>query len=123
MSLNSVQGPAESYSYDFNETFVFNESGIPNPGVNYNPDNDQLEFFGTVFDVTNRTFDVTDSGCVENASLVGMVDGDRVNGLITWTFTDAGEDSVRYQLDITWTYRSSGVAWTINEECSGILTK
>lgn len=120
-SRNTAQGLVESYSYDFNQTYVFTESGLPATGVNVNPDNDQLEFFGTVFDVTNRTFAATDSGYVENASMVGTVDGDRVNGLWTWTFTDAGSDSILYQLNIVWTYRSAGIPWTIDENCSGTL--
>ncbi len=43
--------------------------------------NDQVVFFATVFDVTHRTFNANDSGYVENAFLVGTVEGDRVNGL------------------------------------------
>ena len=122
-SRNSVQGLVQSYSYDFTETFVFDESGLPRPGVAFNPDNDQLEAFGTVFEVTNRTFDATSLGCVENASLVGIMDGNRRNGLVTWTFTDAGDDAVLYELSVSWTYRSAGVSWFELEECLGMLTK
>jgi hypothetical protein len=122
-SRNTVNGVVEAYTYDFNEVFVISDHGLPNPGVAFNPDNDTVEVFGDIFDVTNRTFDATDSGCVENASLVGTVEGSRVNGLVTWTFIDAGKDAVLYRFDVTWTYRSSGVPWTITEECSGTLTK
>ena len=120
MSQNTVQGVVDNYPYDFNETVVFTNAGLPEAGVLYDPENDQLELFGTTFDVTNRTFSLTPTGYVENAALVGNIDGDRVNGIWTWTFRSAGIDAIRYQLDIVWTYRDSGVAWTISEDCSGL---
>ena len=119
----ATQGVVENYVYDFNETFVFDDIGLPQPGAAYNPDDDKVEFFGSVFDVINRTYNASDFGFVEELALVGTVEGDRVNGSITFTFLYESTDALRYQLDIAWTGTTGGFAWSVVEDCSGNLTK
>ena len=119
----ATQGIVENYVYDFNETFVFDDTGLPQSGAAYNPDDDKIALFGTVFDVLNRTYNVSDFGLVTEAVLTGTVEGDRVDGLITWTFLYDSPTAIRYLLDIAWTSSTAGIAWSVSEDCSGVLTK
>ncbi len=123
ISRNGAFGIVEEYDYEFNESFTFGERGLPNAGAGYNPDNDVLHLFGEEFEVINRTHNASDNRYEEEAILNGNIEGNEVDGLISWLFTMESANSIEYRLGINWTYRADGVAWTINEQCIGILNR
>ena len=118
-AINTVQGIVDNYTYDFNETFSFDNDGnlIPqssNPNV--------VVLSGITFTVTDRVNTVLGNGATQTIQLEGELDGITVHGTVTLTFLPVGDSTLEYRADLFWTYRISSVGWTESESCTGLLS-
>ena len=116
-------GVVDSGTYDFNQTYTFDNNGLPAAGATYDANDDHIDIAGVRLNVTNRTASSSSDGFVESAAVSGVFGDGGISGTITWTLLDDGPGRVDYRLDYAVTYRQNGYPNAEMESCQGLLAR